>query len=662
MLIRAIAMSMLAALLVACGGGGGSAGTSSGSGSTGGSSTTTGTTTVVVSTPTVSVSVINSFGSVTNKVSVGASFFARAIVTDADGKPVSGRLVNFTVGDASKVVLGGSTALTNSSGIASVSLSPATVSSTGATVLGASALVSSVSYLGQFDFEVSAGNLTLSPMTAGAINLDSAGNTNLSITALLGGIPTSLPVSVVYKATCGSINGQTSPSGVAVTTNGSGVAPASYASLDTAGNLCSGPVRVDASTAGLTTASSLTLTVAAPIANAISFLSATPSRIFVTGSGALERSEIKFKVFSGASALPNVNVRFSVVTNPLGLGIGSTGSLIPVVVVSNGSGEASVSVFSGTQPGPVRLRAELVSNPTVFAESQNLTVASGPPSQRFMDLSVSVFNIEGWAVSGTNTKLTVRVADRQGNSVEDGTIVNFTSEGGQVASSCSTIRINDISSCSVDFSSQNPRPTGGRVSVLAFLEGTKDYVDLNGNNRYDAGIDTLINQGDAYRDDNENGTYSAISDGFVISRGGATACAGSSAPYPSRLDTCDATLSTTVRQQTTILFSSSEPLIDVTSNEPDLFEAQIRSLNNTLLPMPAGTVVSAEASGGTCSVDKQFGSPVVNVLPGTNPNADLSTTFRATLRTCVPGNTIFVNVTAPGGLKTTQSFRIPSPP
>ncbi len=649
----------LVVLLTACGGGGGSAGStasgSTGTGSTGSGSTGSGSTTI---TPTVVVSVVNSLGSITNKISVGSSFFARATVTGANGLPVVGRLVNFTVGDASKVVLSDLTALTNSAGVASVSISPVAVSSSGATVLGASALINSVSYLGQYDFEISAGSLSLSSISAGATNLASAGNTNLSTTALLGGTPSSLPISVVYKASCGSINGQVSSSGVAVTTNGSGIALASYESIDVSGNLCNGLIRIDATTVGLLTASSLTITVAPPVANAISYIGATPSRIFVSGSGALERSEVKFKVFSGASALQNVSVTFSLVTNPSGVGIGSAGALAPVTVVSNSLGEVSVSVFSGTQPGPVKLRAHLVSNSSIFAESQNLTVASGPPSQRFMDLSVSVFNIEGWAISGITTKLTVRVADRQGNSVEDGTIVNFTAEGGQVASSCATVRVNDISSCSVDFTSQNPRPAGGRVSVLAFLEGTKDYVDLNGNNRYDPGVDTLINLGDAYRDDNEDSVYSAASDGFIVSRGGATACTGGSAPVPSRENTCDSSLSTTVRRQTVILFSSTQPDIEVTYLATDGLDAKIRSRDNTLLPMPAGTIVTAEASGGTCAVDKQFGSPVVNVLPGTNPNADLATDFSVTLKNCALGNIIFINVTSPSGLKTTQGFRI----
>jgi hypothetical protein len=109
-----------------------------------------------------------------------------------------------------------------------------------------------------------------------------------------------------------------------------------------------------------------------------------------------------------------------------------------------------------------------------------------------MSLAVETFNIEGWVIDGTSTQLTVRVADRQGNAVEDGTVVNFTAEGGQVARSCATTPVfRGFPSAAWPSRARIPVRQGGRASVLAYLEGTKDYVDVNGNNRYDAGLDTL---------------------------------------------------------------------------------------------------------------------------------------------------------------------------
>jgi hypothetical protein len=299
----------------------------------------------------------------------------------------------------------------------------------------------------------------------------------------------------------------------------------------------------------------------------------------------------------------------------------------------------------------------------VFALTSNLTVASGPASQRFMSLSVQTFNIEGWNRDGTATTLTVRVADRQGNAVQDGTVINFTAEGGQVGSSCQTKQANNISSCSVDFVSQNPRPAGGRASVLAFINGTKDYVDVNFNNRFDAGTDTLVDIGDAYRDDNENGSFDTGE--FRIPRGGSLACAGSGEPFPAVANTCDNQLATTVRQQAVILFSSTQPLVTNLQVSSGQVSFILGSIDNPLLPMPAGTTVTATASDTTpsnqvgCAIARTINSTVPNVNPTSNPAADLTTPHGAVLSGCARGDQVVFDIAPPSGLVTTFSVTIP---
>ena len=653
----------LAALLVACGGGGGDPGTpTNGCGNNCPPPGSSGAASIVVS-------ILDASGKAVTGISIGKPYVARATVLGPSGAPASGTVVTFSTSGSSVANLNPTTALTNSAGVAEVAISPASVSSIGAATLQASASVSGAAIVGSLDFAVQASSLSLSSMTVGSANLPSGGNTPVQVVATLGGSPlTGVPVNVSFTASCGRINGaDTSSGGVSVTTNGSGVAAATYDSVTEGGTLCSGGISIVASSAGAS-AQAVTLTVAPPNANAVVFVAAAPNQIFVTGSGAVEQSVARFKVLSSAgTAMPNVAVKFSIVTNPGGIGLGSAGTTAPVTVTTGSTGEASVSVFSGTIPGPVKVRAELVSNSTIFAESQNLTVASGPPSQRFMSLSVETFNIEGWVLDGTSTQLTVRVADRQGNAVEDGTVVNFTAEGGQVARSCATARTaGGISQCSVTFQSQNPRTAGGRASVLAYLEGTKDYVDVNGNNRYDAGVDTLISIGDAYRDDNENGIYDASNGEFLIPRFGTGNCPSAGAPFPSRLNTCDNSLATTVRQQTIILFASSTPLLTQTSLSTSGMSFKLNSIDNQLLPMPAGTTISAEtvdtvsADGLACAVAGTIsGTPIPNVNPGTNPNANLATSHSVFLKDCVPGDILKINVKAPSGLTTQYSFTLP---
>ena len=661
--IKCVAALGLSWSLVACGGGGGNPGTPAGStpGTSGG--TPTGPTTAA---PTVVASVVDAGGLAVTGITLASGFSARALVKDAAGAPVVGKAVTFEITGSAIAVLTPSTQITNASGVAEVVIAPASVSSIGAATLKVSAEVKGVAVTGTSDFAVQSSSLTLSALTVTSASLPSGGNTPVQITALIAGAPAvGVPVNVTFTASCGKINSQdTAAGGVSVTTNGSGVASVVYDAVDAAGALCSGSVTLTASSAGAVAQSKI-ISVAVPTANAVVFVSATPTQIFVAGSGALDQSIVKFKVLSsGGIALGSVPVKFSIVTNPGGVGLGAAGVTTPVAATTLSNGEASISVFSGTIPGPVKVRVELVSDVNVFAESQSLTVASGPPSQRFMSLSAETFNIEGWDIDGSSTQLTVRIADRQGNAVENGTVINFTAEGGQVARSCTTAQVNGISQCSVSFISQNPRPVGGRASVLAYMAGTKDYVDVNGNNRYDEGVDTLLKVGDAYRDDNENATYDASGIGeFLIPRRGTETCAATGAPFPSRANTCDSVLETTVRQQIVILFSSTNPVFQLTSVNAGSVGFLLRSKTNTLLPLPAGTTFSAKATAsataGKCAVDQTFGTPVVNVQPGTNPNADLATSGVVTLKDCATGDSVAITVTVPSKLATVFFVSIP---
>ncbi|HSW17224.1 MAG TPA: hypothetical protein VLJ86_08365, partial [Ramlibacter sp.] len=427
-----LATVVMCVALAACGGGGGSAGsTSTGSGSGSGSGSGTGGTTDTAATPKVTLALLNSSQASVSTIAIGGGFVARATVLDAAGAPVGNNLVTFSLNGTSIAALNPDTALTNASGVAEVAIAPASVSSLGAGSVTASSKVGTATVTGSKDFAVSATSLTLSALTAGSATLPSGGNTTVATTASIGGAPATVPVNVTFSATCGRINGTNGS--FSVSTNGSGVATADYTAVDETGGLCSGSVTVTASSAGAGVARNTTITVAAPAATAVTFVSATPTQVFVSGSGATEQSILRFKVLSSGTPLPSQAVTFTVPSNSLGVG------LISPSTVTNAQGEATVTLQSGTLPGPVKVRAALTGNAAIFAETQNLTIASGPPSQSFMSLSVETFNIEGATIDGVSTKLTARLADRQGNAVEDGTVVNFVSEGGQVAFSCATL-------------------------------------------------------------------------------------------------------------------------------------------------------------------------------------------------------------------------------
>ena len=618
--------------------------------------------------PTLTIGIYRvSNGAQVNAISYSEAYEVRATLFNSDGSKRSNELVTFDMGSFVNAVVTPTSLVTDANGVATVTIRPSSITATGGATITASATVGSTSVSNKTSFNVAPSSVSLSPIVTGSNSIASAANTSLSVTVSLGGsVASGVPISVTYSASCGRVNGGSSSA--AVTTDGSGIANAVYEAVNTDGSLCSGSVTVTASSPG---ASSVTtsVNVAAAVANAITYISpSSAAQIFVAGSGALEQYEAQFKVLSGSIPLASQNVVFSLLVNPGGVGLDGAGSTANVTKQTDSSGIVKVTIFSGTIPGPVKVRAALASNTSVFAETQNLTVASGPASQRFMSVSVTTPNIEGWAIDGTTTKITARVADRQGNAVADGTVVNFTAEAGQVAYSCSTVQVNKISQCSVDFISQNPRPSGGRISVLAFLEGTKDYTDIGGNNKYDSGTDSLINMGDAYRDDNENGQYDPGE--FVIPRGGTTVCGGAGGSFPKRVDTCDSSLATTVRQQVVLLYSSSVPTVTTTGPTVNGINFTLASSDNSKLPMPAGTTVSAQASGesvfGTekvfCTVDKIYGDKVANIFPVIGDlSTSLATSHTVTLKNCVAsaGHSVAITITAPSGLATTFSYQIP---
>ncbi len=608
--------------------------------------------------PQLVVKLFNADNVEVSNVTFGGGNYVKASFKDASGAPIGSRALTFDLNGSTIATLSSPTALTSPSGEAQVSIAPASVATVGAATITVTGLDGGTTYSASADFGVSPAAITLGALTLGSQTLISGGNTSVTIAATSSGVAAA-GVNVALTADCGTIN-------PVVTTDGSGIASATYSAVRTGGSSCSGLVTLTASASGATGVQRGTLNVAAPVANAINFVSATPTQIFVKASGAAEQSVVLFKVLdSNGVAMPNIPVVFSLTMNPGGVGLGASGALGNVTSNSDALGMASISVFSGTIPGPVEVKAALASNPAVFTTSKNLTVASGPPSQNHLSLSVSTFNIEGWNMDGSSTNLTVRVADRQGNPVPDGTVINFTAEGGQVAPSCATTRdAVGHAICSVAFISQNPRPVDGRATVLAYAEGLKEFVDVNGNNAFDSGVDFLADIGDAYRDDNENGQYDAGE--FVIPKGGATVCAGAGGASPARANTCTgpAIQAATVRQEAVLLFASSfasfTVVRDAGAGASSFVSVRVNSADHALLPMPAGTTISATTSADGCTIGAITPSVVPNISAGT-PGSQRGSVHSIEL-SCSKGGTIFITATTPGAGVSTFSYDVPATP
>ena len=131
------------------------------------------------------------------------------------------------------------------------------------------------------------------------------------------------------------------------------------------------------------------------------------------------------------------------------------------------------------------------------------------PAQDGFSISIANLSPESWSIDGVTTTVTARLSDHFHNPAPDGTAVYFTTSGGSIQPSCTTVG----GACSVTWTSQNPRPyapqssKSGRAVILAYAVGEEAFIDLNGNGLADAG--EFTDTTGAFRDDNENGSRDA---------------------------------------------------------------------------------------------------------------------------------------------------------
>jgi hypothetical protein len=188
-------------------------------------------------------------------------------------------------------------------------------------------------------------------------------------------------------------------------------------------------------------------------------------------------------------------------------------ALVPAValVACGGGGGDSLFTPSSSASAPTTAASGGTGGGGAAAGGGISTVSSGVPSQRSMSLSVEKYALN-WSVDGDTTTITARITDTAGNPVPNGTPVQFSTEGGQVQTSCALTGVmqgtTTISACSVNFATQNLRPLNGLITVLAWLEGQEAFIDLNGNGAYDSG-EPFYDTGRLFRDDNTNAAYDA---------------------------------------------------------------------------------------------------------------------------------------------------------
>lgn len=642
----------LAVLLAGCGGGG-SDGYYNTKGSTTGNALNPSTGEEVKSVNISSIELIDRNGSLTQAIAA-EGVIAKVKVTDQSGKGISGALVTFTV--TGGVVLGSSNGavLTNTSGEASISVKPENLNTNGAYQISAVAdFDGAEASTPALNFSLQATNIMLVDLTAASTQLESGGSTNITLKTQDANTKVNQNnVNVEFTAPCGKFEPAT------VVSSNQGNVTTTYKAIGTDGKLCTGTQKISARGLNIQEVG-IDVSIKALEANSLVYTS-NKVNLGIRKSGSASSGQIEFTLYANGVPIADQDVLIEKVQAPEDLSFVSFGNQNNKTIKSDSNGKVIVNLYPGDKPGPVEIRATLVSDKNVSAVSKNVSVSIGRVTQDGLSLSVSKNSLQN-VIDGDTATITARMVDRTRNPVPDGTVISFVSEGGKVEPNCSTVQ----GVCSVTLTTQEPRPLDNRVTVLAYVEGDKSFTDLDGDNLYTKGVDRLLsNIGSFFRDDNEDNQYNkdyGIGE-FLYNRavlGNKATCAPSTIRQPNIADTCDDNLDTVIRQQLLFAFAENTPTFTNVKASGSLLSFNMYGNSAQSVPMPTGTTISVtpedntKANNLSCTAELATGSsPVANVFdlltPSTFKNSNQSY-YGYRLKECAVGDTLKVSVSSPDG-------------
>lgn len=509
-------------------------------------------------------------------------------------------------------------------------------------------------------------------------NLSAGGSTSVTVSIVRqDGTLYTQPVSLNFNSPCVAAGTAAIQPSANVTTS-TGQATVTYVARGCAGN---DTVTATTTVGSQSLSASGTVNVAAATIGSIVFVSATPTNIALRGTGATGRPETSTVVFrvqdSSGGPVSGAQVQFALSTTVGGITLTSS------TATSDSQGNVQAIVNAGTVATPVTVSATVVGVTGVGTQSSQLTISTGIPTAGSFSLAVSCQNIEGWNVDGTIATVTARLADRFSNPVPNGTAVSFQAEGGSILPQCQTAtNSNEGGVCSVDFRSSNPRPAGGRITLLATAIGEESFIDADGNGAFTAadtfrlapsGGNPAHDLGEPWLDTDEDGVYD-LGEPFYDFFNGAGELGVRNAPDgvfngalcqdPARCPTVAGKNTAGIGASNLIILSGSNPVISLSDGSPftsrtmavssaTTFSVWIRDVNGN--PMPGSTTVVASASGAGLQVSAPTQSTVPCTTLGSNIPAQGITvfTFNVTSGTTTGGGTFSVTITTPRGVATT---------
>ena len=578
-------------------------------------------------------------GTYTDTVSTDSPTHLTATAVDGNGAPIVQKMVTFTPTTSGMVTFSpATTALTNASGIASVTLNAG--STPGATEISAAITTTGgITLTNAIDIAVAttSSSLSLSDLTITPTTLSAGGSAAVSLT-VKHGLATYMPsVPIDFTSYCTqSVPAKATISTTVYTING--IASATYRDIN-----CGAIDTITATLRGTSTTKQGTINVTPATAGSISFISATPNNISLPGSGGTTQSIVLFRVLDTTGNPIQKQVNFSLDTTVGGITI-STASAMS----DPSTGNVQTIVYAGSVSTPVRVAAQ-INETTLTSTSDKLTISTGIPSQKAFSLAASTLNTEGLDYNDVTSVITARLADRFLNPVPDGTVVNFTASGGAVEASCqtgvpTTAYPNPLpGTCGVYFISGPPKPSNGRVVVLAYALGEESFIDtIPTNGRFDL-TETFTDIPEPFLDANENGTWST-SERFIDTNANGSYSAGdgvfngvlrdASITGPAQIHVRNSTR--IILAGSTAEFSSSPDPITLAhctdgvafTNTPVIANVSVHDKNGNI--MPKGTTISFTTTNGTISGTSSF--TVENAAPASGAETTAATTYKITMR------------------------------
>lgn len=490
----------------------------------------------IVGTSTSSAALALSLSSTT--VTAGSPATVTAVLKDGSGAPIPGQVVAFST-QRGFGALSAVTALTDATGTAAVTLSPANATSTAADSVSATTVVGSQTVTSNsVGFQLTATVVGIQSFTSDVpAGSKLAANGSSLITVKLSGTA-GAPVQLTLASQCAAQSPAKATLTPTTATTTTGTATFTYQDMGCGAKQTSDTLSLQV--VGSTVSGTLTLPLAAPSVAGVTFVSATPSLLYLSSSGyPPTNSTVIFQVNDANGAgLAGQKVKLTPTTTVGGLtvdGKTSVGGVLPVLdKTTDSNGQVRVLVNAGTVPTPVAIRATYTSDDgtQVYSSvSANLSIAVGLPTQSRFSLSQKTANIEAYSADGTTNTYSAVLADRLGNPVPPTTVVNFVNTLGQVLTAPSTGSSTSLSVVSANSISGGQRPPNwdGRVTTLAYAIGEESFQDLSGDNQYNAGED-YEDLGDPYLDPKFRGYYAP--DLQTIPYGGATTCtSATTAPF-----------------------------------------------------------------------------------------------------------------------------------